>query len=233
MKEAEARIIEIIPRTYNVSSFRVGITGEAEFKAGQFLQVILNTEPQLKRYLSISNSPTEKGYLEFTKKITESDFCRALKTLKPGDSLIIQYPFGKFTLDESYPKVAFISGGIGITPIRSICKYIVDKQLETDVVLIYANRTAGDIAFKSDFDQMQQQYPGLKVIHVLSEANPGIEYLSGRVNAQVIQGKIKDYAERKFYLCGPPAMVEAMKEILAIELRLGEENIITENFQGY
>jgi len=233
MQELQVRIIEIISRTYNVMSFRVGITSEAEFKAGQFLQVILNTEPQLKRYLSISNSPTEKGYLEFTKKITDSDFCRVLKDLKPGDNLTIQYPFGKFTLDENCYKIAFISGGIGITPIRSICKYVVDKQLGTDIALLYANRTVNDIAFKSDFDQMQKQYPKLKVIHVLNEPVAGVDCIGGCINIDVIKDSVPDYAERKLYLCGPPAMVEAMKNILTAELGFGEGNIITENFQGY
>lgn len=233
MKELEAKIKEIIPRTYNVTSFRVEAEGEIEFKAGQFLQVMLKTMPELKRYLSISNSPTEKGYLEFTKKITESDFCRTLKNLKPGDYLKIQYPFGKFTLDESFYKIAFLSGGIGITPIRSIAKYVVDKNLSTDIVLLYANRTVEDIAFKDDFDQMRKQYPRLKVIHVLSESQEAVEYKSGRINVQIIKDSIPDYSERKFYLCGPPAMVEAMKNILAAELAVAETSIITENFQGY
>ncbi len=234
MREIQVKIKEIIPRTYNVKSFRVdsGFQPE-EFAAGQFLQVTLKDNPEFKRYLSISNSPTEKGYIEFTKKITESDFCQDLKALKPGDYLKIQYPFGKFILDESFKRFAFLSGGIGITPIRSICKYAVDRNLGTDIVLLYANRTADDIPFKDDFDQMQKQYPGLKVIHVLSEPHAGLNCLTGRINAQIIKDNVQDYSQRKFYLCGPPAMVEAMNKILTEELVLPKGNIIVENFQGY
>lgn len=233
MKELEARIKEIVTRTYNVKSFRLEVKGDIEFKAGQFLQVALQNNPQLKRYLSISSSPTEKGYLEFTKKLTESDFSQALNALQAGDLVKIQYPFGKFTLDEAYKKIAFISGGIGITPIRSIAKYIADKNTGTDVVLLYANRTVKDIAFREDFEQMQKQYPKLKVVHVLSESAEGIECKTGRIDAQVIKEGITDYTERKFYLCGPPAMVEAMKGILNNELGIQDTDIITENFQGY
>jgi ferredoxin-NADP reductase len=232
-RELELKIKETIQRTPNVKSFRLQLDGEADFKAGQFLCAHLLTEGKYKRYLSISSSPTEKGYIEFTKKLTQSDFSRALNTLKPGDSLKIEYPFGKFTLDDPQAKIAFLSGGIGITPIRSICKYAVDKNLGTDIVLVYANRSIKDILFKEDFDQMQKQYPKLKVSHVLCELAPGFKSTVGLINAQVIKNEAPDYSQRKFYLCGPPAMVEAMKKILTEELNLPKEAIITEQFQGY
>lgn len=231
--ELEAKIKEIIPRTYNVKSFRVEIGGPIDFKAGQFCCVSLKTEKECRRHLSISSSPTEKGYIEFTKKITQSDFSKALDTFKPQDTLKIQYPFGKFTLEDANSKIAFLSGGIGITPVRSICKYVVDKKLGTDIVLVYANRSIRDIVFKEDFDLMQKQYAKLKVAHVLCEPAPGFRCVVGLINAQVIKNEVPDYALRKFYICGPPAMVEAMKKILRDELGLPETGIITENFTGY
>lgn len=231
--ELEAKIKEIIPRTYNVKSFRLEVADNIDYQAGQFLCASLKTEKECKRYLSISSSPTEKGYIEFTKKITQSDFSKALNNSKPGDSLIVQYPSGNFTLKDEYKKIAFLSGGIGITPIRSIAKFAVDKKLDTDMVLVYANRSIRDIVFKEDFDIMQKQHPGLKVAHVLCEAAPGFKCVVGLINARVIKNEIPDYTQRKFYVCGPPAMVEAMQKIITEELLLAKENIITERFQGY
>ncbi len=232
-KELIARVKEVIPRAYNVKSVRLDAGEEADFKAGQFLAITLQDNPGLKRYLSISSSPTEKCYLEITKKITASDFSKALERLKPGDSVSIQYPFGKFVLDESSERIAFLSGGIGITPIRSIAKYVVDKNLGTDMVLVYANRSLKDIVFKEDFDAMQRFYPKLKVAHVLCEAAPGFKCIPGLINAQVIRNEVSDYPRRKFYLCGPPQMVAAMEKILTEELGLTKTSVITENFQGY
>ena len=231
--ELEAKIKEIIPRAYNVKSFRLEVGQNIDYKAGQFLCVSLKTEKECKRYLSISSSPTEKGYIEFTKKITQSEFSRVLNTLNVGSSLIIQYPFGKFTLDDPYAKIAFLSGGIGITPIRSIAKFVVDEKLDTDMVLVYANRSIKDIIFKEDFDMMQKQHPKLRVAHVLCESAPGFKCVVGLINAQVIKNEIPDYPQRKFYICGPPAMVEAMQKILSEKLLLPKENIITEKFAGY
>ena len=231
--EIKTKIKEVIQRNYNVKSFRLEISDVLNFKAGQFLLVRLETDPQLKRYLSISSSPTENSYLEFTKKLTESDFSKTLNSLKVGDEVAIQYPFGKFVLDESFPKIAFLSGGIGITPIRSICKYVVDKNLGSDIVLVYANRSVKDIVFKDDFDLLAKSYPALRVVHVLTDAPAGFMGSVGRINAGLVKNEIPDYQKRKFYLCGPPQMVEAMRWLLVEELKVLPGMIVTENFQGY
>jgi ferredoxin-NADP reductase len=231
--EIDARIKEIIQRSYNVKSFRLEIADWLDFKAGQFLMVRLQDNPRLERYLSISSSPTEKCYLEFTKKLTQSDFSAALNNLKSGDKVKIKYPLGKFVLDESAPKAAFLSGGIGITPIRSICKYVVDKNIGIDMVLVYSNRSIRDIVFKDDFSAMSRSYPRLRVAHVLCEAEQGFKCTVGRIDASLIRNEIPDYLERKFYLCGPPQMVEAMRKILSDELGLSGGKIVMENFQGY
>ena len=232
-KKLVVRVKEVIQRTYNVKSIRLDIAEEIDFQAGQFLSVALQNNPELKRYLSISSSPTEKGYLEFTKKITGSDFSQALDQLKAADTVNIEYPFGKFILGDPAQEIAFLSGGIGITPIRSMARYVVDKNLGTDMVLIYANRSLKDIVFREDFDALKKAYPKLKVTHVLSEAAPGFRCIPGLINAQVIKNEVSDYAQRKFYLCGPPQMVTAMGKLLTEELGLSKANIITENFQGY
>lgn len=233
VKESEATIKQIIPRTHDVKSFRLEVKEEIDFKAGQFLSVTLDKNKELTRYLSISNSPTEKGYLEFTKKITQSDFSNALNNIKVADKVSIKYPYGAFTFQGEDKKIAFISGGIGITPIRSICKYVVDKKTGTDIVLIYANRSTGDTAFKDDFDAMQKEYPGLRVAYVISQAEAGWPGKVGLINAQLVKDEVAGYGQRKFYLCGPPGMVEAMKKMLSQELALPKESIITENFVGY
>ncbi|MBI4706582.1 MAG: hypothetical protein HY761_01475 [Candidatus Omnitrophica bacterium] len=232
--EAEIRVKEVIHRTYNVKSFRLEAGEQLEFKAGQFLLAGFKDAPELKRYLSISSSPTEKGFIEFTKKITNSEFSCRLNSLKPSDLLIVKYPMGKFTLEDNpAKKVAFLSGGIGITPIRSICKYVVDKNFGIDLDLVYANRTIKDIVFRDDFEIMQKQCPKLKVHHVLCESSPGFSCKVGLINALMIKTEIPDYLERKFFLCGPPAMVDQMCKILLEELLVVKENIVMESFQGY
>jgi ferredoxin-NADP reductase len=231
-QEATVRVKEVIPRTPDVTSVRVETGGDVPFQAGQFAAVTLHA-PALKRYLSISNSPTEKGYVEFTKKLTASDFSKAFDGLKPGDPMTIRYPMGSFTFDPAAPKAAFLSGGIGITPIRSICAHLADSGADADMVLLYGNWTLKDIAFKDDFDAMQARCPGLRVVHVLAKPGPEWKGRTGFVTGQVIREEVPDFQERRFYVCGPPGMVDAMRKILVQELSFPRDRIVTESFQGY
>lgn len=234
MIEATFIIREIIEQAYNVKSFRLEINNQIDFKAGQFLEVILKEDKEYRRYISFSSSPTEKCYIEFTKKITQSNFSKTLDNLKPGDSLKIQYPLGKFTLEDNPgKKIAFISGGIGITPIRSIIKFVVDKKLDKNMVLVYANRSIKDIIFHDDLELMQKEFNNFKLSHVLCEPVEGFKCSVGLINSNIIKNEVLDYMERKFFLCGPPTMVGAMKTMLVSELNITQENIITENFIGY
>ena len=233
MIEFETEVLEIIQRTYNVKSFRFRIEEDVDFKAGQFFTVTIKIgQEERMKHFSFSNSPTEKGYVEFTKKLTNSEFSKALDRLKIGDWARLKLPFGSFVLKNGHKKIAFLSGGIGITPIRSITKYVVDNKLDIDIVLLYGNRSIKDIAFKEDFDTMQKEYSRLRVVHILSQAEAGWPGRTGHINGQIIREEMPDYSQRRFYICGPPGMVEAMRRLLQ-ELALAKESIVTENFTGY
>jgi len=231
--ESTVKIKEVIQRTHNVRSIRLEKVEETAFEAGQFLSISLGEGKDLTHYLSISNSPTESGYIEVTKKVTDSPFSKRFNSLKNGDEVKIKYPFGKFIYNTDYKKIAFLSGGIGITPIRSISKFIIDKGFGTDMTLLYGNRSTGDITFKEDFDIMEKTNENLKVVHVISQFEEGCKGKAGNINEPIIKEDIPDYKERKFYMCGPPAMVSSMKYILTDNLKVPLENIITENFTGY
>lgn len=228
-----AKIAEIVVRTPYVKSFRVIIDGRIEFMAGQWGLVKISTAPVISKPLSISSSPTEKGYLEFTKKITTSDFSKGLVGLKVFDSIVIQYPFGNFTFPGDTAKIAFISGGIGITPIRSICKDLTDRGSDTSVILLYGNNSVDEIAFKDDLDRMQSQNRNMKVIHVLRTAPEGWKGCTGIISEDLIRKEIPDYLERRFYLCGPPSMVHAFNDILTQRFRLPQTQVVMEDFKGY
>jgi len=232
-KEQVLKIREIITQTYNVKSFRLETIDKSDYKAGQFAQISLGDSKGLTRYLTLSSSPTEIGHLEITKKLTDSEFSRKLNAARIGDEIKIKYPFGNFTLSEGDKKIAFLSGGIGITPIRSISKYMCDNALNLDVVLIYGNRSSNDIAFKEDFDLAASACGNYKVVHVLSQPEAEWQGRKGRIDSNVIKEEVPDYAERCFYICGPPLMVSGLKCILKDALGIHESNIKSENFSGY
>ncbi|MBL7157694.1 MAG: FAD-dependent oxidoreductase [Candidatus Omnitrophica bacterium] len=236
MVEFETRLIDVIERTNTVKSFRFEEKPGEGFKPGQFFSLTIKVGlADQTKYFSFSNSPTEKGYIEFTKRITESEFSKALDKLEAGDIAKIKMPLGKFTLEEEHEKIAFLSGGIGITPIRSMCKFVVDKKLKTDIVLLYSNRTEAGIIFRGDFDDMVGR-SNLRVVHTLTSSDIDKKAWKGRtgyITDTMIKEEIPDYKERIFYICGPPKMVEGMANILKDKLALSKDKIRTENFAGY
>jgi glycine betaine catabolism B len=227
------KVQAVIPRTPSVKSIRLAVPGRAGFKPGQYLTITLEGDQELTRCLSISSSPTEDGYLEVTKRITQSRFSQILERIEPGYEVSISYPMGTFTFEGEFDKIALLSGGIGITPLHSICRYVVDKQLDTSVCLLYSNRNSEEIAFRAEFDAMQRICPGLKVVHTLSRAEDAWTGRRGRIDAALLKEEMPDYLERHFYLCGPPQMVDALAAMLLRELRVPEAQIKTEGFTGY
>lgn len=229
----ETHVKEIIPRTYNVTSFRFPRPAELNYKAGQFFFVTLKTEgKELKKHFSFSSSPTEKNHIEFTKKLSDSDFSTSLKALKEGDWARIDAPYGKFTFEGEHQKIGLLAGGIGITPFKSICQYCTDMHLETKATLLYGNRKENDIAFRKELETLQRKNKNLKVVFTLNEADSTWKGSRGLINANMIKKEIPDYEETEFYTCGPPRMVEIMEKLVA-QLGLPKTQLKREYFTGY
>jgi len=229
----ETRVKEIIPRTYNVTSFRFPRPAELNYKAGQFFFITLKANgKELSKHFSFSSSPTEKTHIEFTKKLSDSDFSSALKGLKESDWARIDAPYGKFTFEGEHEKIGLLAGGIGITPFKSICQYCTDMRLDTKVTLLYGNRAENDIAFRKELETMQQQNKNLKVVFTLNEASSGWKGAIGLIDAEMIKREIPDYKKTVFYTCGPPGMVQIMEKLVE-QLGLPKAQLKREYFTGY
>lgn len=223
----------IIPRTHNVISFRFPRPDALNYKAGQFLFITLKSMgKELRKHFSFSSSPTEKTHIEFTKKVTDSEFSAALKTLKKGDWARIDAPYGKFTFEGEHEKIGLLGGGIGITPFIGICKFCTDLHLDTKITLLYGNRTEADIAFRKKLEEMEEKNQNLKVVFMLTEAESGWKGATGLITADMIKKEIPNYKETVFYTCGPPAMVQVMEKLVE-QLGLPKAQLKREYFTGY
>src|SRR3990170_204802 len=132
----ETVVQDVIPRTSMVTSFRFPRPPTLDYKAGQFFFITIKPgEKELSKHFSFSSSPTEKDHIEFTKKFTDHEYSLTLKGAKVGDWARIDAPYGQFTFEGEYPKIALLGGGIGITPFMSICKSATDKGLDSKITL--------------------------------------------------------------------------------------------------
>jgi ferredoxin-NADP reductase len=229
----ETNIQDIIPRTYNVTSFRFPRPAELEYKPGQFLYITLKQgDRELSKHFSLSSSPTEADHIEFTKKFTDHEFSLSLKAAKVGDWAKIDAPYGQFTFEGEYPKIVLLGGGIGVTPFISFCKNATDKSLSSKITLFYGCRTEKDIAFKEELEELASKNKNLRLIFTVTEPSDQWNGMIGIISAEMIKQQLPDYEENMFYTCGPPPMVEAMEKLVE-NLRVPKEKLKREYFSGY
>ncbi|HUJ76356.1 MAG TPA: FAD-dependent oxidoreductase, partial [bacterium] len=130
--------------------------------------------------------------------------------------------------------LALIAGGIGITPFRSMVKWLLDRGERRDVVLLYGAAAEEDLAFREVFDEAQRTL-GLKAIYVLADAarvRPGWQGKVGLMDAKLLREVLPDTARRQCLVSGPPAMVRAMTAALR-SVGVRRTNIRTDFFPGY
>ncbi|MDV2989932.1 MAG: FAD-dependent oxidoreductase [Dehalogenimonas sp.] len=229
----ETSFSEIITRAPGVKSFRFPISSAtAPFQPGQYFFVTLkvNGEESL-HHFTISSAPSDP-HLEFTKRITEHPYSLALDAAKPGEKVSIQGPMGNFLLPHEPAKIVFLTGGIGITPVRSMIGYIATKNLDFDIIIICGNQRQQDIVFHDEFELLAKGLSSVRIINVLTEPPDGWAGLTGLINKKLITDTVPDYRERIFYVSGPPKMVMALQEQLGA-LKIPMNNIVRDSFTGY
>jgi ferredoxin-NADP reductase len=230
----ETKVIYTIQRTRDVLSIRFERPNGFDFHPGQFMFLTINRDGEKTvKHFTISSSPTEKGFIEITKKLTGHDFSNALKELKIDEIVSVDAPYGNFTFKGEHNKVLFLTGGIGITPIRSIISCCIDEKINTDMVLIYSNTYEHNIPFKDELNDFQGFTPNLKVFYTVSKPTEKWEGYTGRIKGDMVRELVPDYGTRVPYISGPPAMVDNMVNILVNELKILSTQIKKEHFLGY
>jgi ferredoxin-NADP reductase/nitrite reductase/ring-hydroxylating ferredoxin subunit len=201
------------------------------------------------RHFTISSSPTE-NFIMFSTRIRDSPYKKRLLALEKGTKVKVRGPEGQFVLHQDYAKPAvFLSGGIGVTPFRSMIKHATDMQLPIKIIMFDSNRNLNNIIFKKEFDEWASLNKNLKIIYTISEKDQNDEQsLSsssrstddwkgeyGRINKVMILKYIDNNIldNSIFYICGPPNMLKAMQSLLQEDLEIPKERIKVEEFTGY
>jgi predicted ferric reductase len=185
-----------------------------EYTPGQFLIINLKrngciSEPHP---FTISSSPTREK-LEITVK-SVGDFTSTLGETKPGDLAYVDAPYGRFSfLNYDGNSLVFIAGGIGITPFISMLRYILDREPERHILLLWGNKREQDIVFKEEMEQLIKRMPRFRVAHVLSQQEEwGGE--KGYIDSELLQRYIGQYEKSQFFICGPPPMLLSVRKKL-------------------
>ena len=183
-------------------------------------------------HFTLSSTPTRPERIIFTIK-SSGDFTSRIGMLQPGDRAVLDGPYGLFSHcalgDAPGREIIMIAGGIGITPMLSMLRYMADVEYRRTVKLIWSNKTGNDIFCRQELDMMRKKMAGLSVHHVLT-GQPGYEGLVGRLDMTLL-ARLLDGCSRsaRIFLCGPQPMMRAAVHILK-ELGFKSNGISTERF---
>jgi ferredoxin-NADP reductase len=233
-----AQRLKLTPDTFD---FIFGLDKKLSFIPGQYMEWTLqhpNSDSRgNRRYFTIASSPTENNVrlgIKFYQPA--SSFKKALLSMTPQSLPIVGTQIaGDFTLPQNpSKKLVFLAGGIGITPFRSMLKYLIDTNQARDIVLLYSNKNISEIVYQDVLTQAQMQLK-IKVLYTLTDTSAlpaQWQGKVGRVNPEMIQQEIPDYRERIFYLSGPHAMVKGFESVLH-SMGVSKSQIKTDFFPGF
>lgn len=232
------QVTEVMPETDNVTTIKLepppGKT-RFDYLPGQFHFITFHAEapdvPTEEHHWTISSSPTQGDFLTSTIKAS-GDFTAKIPKLKVGDTADVLGPYGRFSylLHPDENDIVMIAGGIGITPLMSMIRHMRDVGSTKRVLLLYANRTEGDIVFRRELDQISQsEHPDLTVVHVLSHADEAWHGPRGLIERDVIAKHCDAPSDKAFYVCAPPPMTDAVTAAL-LDLGVQPSRIHGERF---
>jgi ferredoxin-NADP reductase len=210
------------------------------FKSGQYgeFTLINPTETDAEgntRIFSLTNAPSDTDLMIAT-RLRDTAFKRDLKVLALGSELKFKAPNGSFILhnNKAIPAV-YLTGGIGITPVRSIVMQAAKDKLSQKIYLFYSNNRPEDAAFLDELATLVNENSNYKFIPTMTAMDKSKKEWHGElgyINKKMLEKYLEDLAEPIYYISGPAAMVAAMRKMLN-EAGIDEDNIRTEEFSGY
>jgi ferredoxin-NADP reductase len=197
--------------THDVRRFQFEKPKGYQFNPGQATEVSINKEGW---------KSERRPFLEFTIKIysDHDGVTNQLGKLKVGDQLMIHDVWG--AIEYKGPGY-FIAGGAGITPFIAILRQLAKDGKMDDNILYFSNKTEKDIILKDELTSIM----GKNAMYIVTDENTS-KYLNAFINEEFLKQNVKDFS-RKFYVCGPPKMVEALNETL-VKLGASTESVVFE-----
>jgi glycine betaine catabolism B len=232
LKEKE----RIAPDTYE---FVFPIPRHFAFAPGQYMEWTLghkDTDDRgNRRYFTLASAPTERNLrlgIKFYQK--SSSFKTALLGMNKESEIMASQLAGDFVLPEDpNQKCVFLAGGIGITPFRSMIKYLLDTHQSRPIVLFYSAKNIDDFVYKDIFDRAQKELR-IKTIYSVTD-DTGVRSTDqvriGRVSGDLIRSAAPDFRNCIYYVSGPRGMVDAFKATLH-RLGISAYQIKTDYFAG-
>ena len=235
----QLRVAQVVQETPTIKTFRlVSPSGDRlpfDFLPGQF--ALVEVEPAegstVRRSYTIASSPTQRAYVELTVKREPQGAVSAFlhDRVVVGDLIRITSPFGAFTFTGTdADSIVLIAGGVGITPMMSVLRYLTDTAWPGEIFFLYGARSSEEFVFRDEIERLERRHTRLHVLAVMPRS-PGTVWLGpeGPLTKELLQAAVPEIMRRRVHLCGPPPMMNAVRRMLN-ELGVPDGQIHSEAF---
>ena len=230
------QVARIFQETPTVKTFRMVAVDRRRlpftFKPGQFVSLALPIGgTEVRRTYTVSSPPTRTSYIEITVKREGAASSYLHDQVHTGDLIEVRALSGSFTFTGAESEgVVLIGGGVGVTPMMSVLRSLLDAAWEHDIWMVFAVRTPKDIIFEKELTYLQERHSNFH-LQILVEDTAGTAWqgLTGRITAEQLQDFVPGLAQRRIYLCGPAPMMDAVRATLH-GLGVPDGQVLTELF---
>lgn len=220
--------------TPDIREFSFRGPGPATFLPGQYALLGLPGADQLRAY-SMSNLPNDAGVWDFmVRRVLNGRVSPLLfDVLRPGDRITLDGPLGLAHWREDTERdVVCIAGGSGLAPIVSIANAAaMQSPSGRPISLFYGGRGPADLPA---FDEWLHARARVQVHAAVSSAESadaaGWAGERGFVHELVARTLGSDLAAHRYYLAGPPPMIETVVRMLMVEHKVPAQNIHYDRF---
>jgi len=169
-------------------------------------------------------------------RMRDSAFKRVLGSAQTDYEVEIKGPFGSLVLEKNDIRpVVILTGGIGVTPFRSMILQAAEENLMRPIYLFFSNRRPEDAPFLKELTGLQDRFKNFTCINTMTNmegSHTSWEGETGYITINMIKKYTNELKESVYYIAGPPNMVQAMRTILT-EANIEIASIHSEDFLGY
>jgi ferredoxin-NADP reductase len=216
------KISDIKQETPTIKSFRFDLGGQDfSFKSGQWVDFFLRIEgAEAVGGFSITSNPTHKEYIDLAIKLEgHNPVTNHLHNeARVGDEVDIQIGGNFYYTRDMGDSIVLLGGGIGLTPLMSIVRYVDEDAPNTKLDLVYSVRNPDELLFREELEAMAERIPRIRNFFSVTRPRPVGESWEGRTG-RIHGGLLLDEGidlDAIFYLCGPPEMIQSMLSMLGV-----------------
>lgn len=234
VEDFNAVVERIDDLTPTIKGVHLRLDRPIRFQPGQYINLTIAGKQGTGRAFSIASDMSDPMALELNIRLVPGGEGTSWihNELKPGDSVHLTGPYGRFFVRHSARMpTLLLAGGSGLSSPRSMLLDLIARKEDQPITIVYGARNRSELYYHEELAALAEQHPNVNYVAALSDEPAASDWdgYRGFVHEAAEDHFQKDFRGHKAYICGPPVMIEACITSL-MRGRLFERDIYTEKF---